>query len=68
MSLPIYHALRSLYPFKPLSAKQQIRKFTAAKFKKKKKNISSKLYHIENPPHQENLHCLQIRIFSSVVL
>ena len=40
MSLPIYHGLSSLYPFKPLSAKQQI-----AKFKKNKQKKTKKTFH-----------------------
>ena len=69
--------------FNSLATKKQTTKFSSANFEKKK-NVKSKLHHIENSktrgqgvdldevahyePLYQDLRCLQIQLFSSLVL
>ena len=49
--------------FNSLTTKQQTTKFSSANFQKK---VKSKLYHVYNS--KMDLRCLQIQLFSSLVL
>ena len=72
-----YDCRRDSYSFNSLTIKKQTTKFSSANFLK---NVKSSLYYIERadsvdldevahnePPHQDLL-CLQIQLFSSLVL